>query len=265
MDEPNMNDTDQIRAALGRIEAAKTRNIPSFATIRSHIEVSASPMDEPRWRLGHSAQIAAALVLAQFRIVPWLVAPAALVSAGLAVLTARLLGAAQGVSAATTGFVSLILIGAVVTMTMAVSGRGSDSISVVTPLGPGSVLFARVTMVFIVDCGAGVAASRMAATWGPADAVGSLILAWLVPMVTVAGLATFLAVWTAPWVGAVVGITAIPVMIPAPEGIMRVGLGAVIGAVDNAIPATGTTALGLGLFALALLLARRSAIAAPTR
>lgn len=257
MDESDIDETERMRAALRGMESVRGHEMAGFEAIRRHIASSPSPMAEPRWGLARSARIAVSLVAAQFRIAAWLIIPVALLSAGLAVLTARLLGAADSASAVTSGFVALMLAGVALTMAMAVSRRDPDSISLITPVGPASVLLARVTMVFVVDCAVGLGASWIAASWGPAAAVGPLVLAWFVPMVVVAGLATLLAVWASPWVAAVVGVMAVPVLAPAPEGMMRVGMGAVIGVVHDAVPAAATIALGLALFAVALLLARR--------
>ena len=264
MNDPYGNEAEQFRAALARIEASRAGSMPSFETIRSAVTASASPMDAPRWTLARSIRVTAALVLAQVRVASWLIVPAALVSAALAVLTARLLGTTQGSSAVASGFAALILAGAVVTMTMAVSTRSADSAPIATPVGPAAVLFARATMVLVVDCLAGGAASWLAASSGSVAAFGPLVLTWLAPMVLVTGLTTLLSVWAAPWVGALIGLMTIPVLIPAPEPMMRVGLGAVIGAVNDVLPAFAVAGVGVVLFVAAMLTARRAAVGVGT-
>lgn len=261
MTEPDQNGTEQLRAALARVEASRAGSLPGFGTVWRAVTASVSPMDAPQWSLARGIRVTAALVLAQARVASWLIVPAALVSAALAVLTARWLGAAQGSSAVASGFVALILAGAVVTMTMAVSRRAADSVSATTPVGPAAVLFARVTMVLIIDCLAGGAASWLATASGSVDAFGPLVMTWLAPMVLVTGLTTLLSVWAAPWVGALIGLMTIPVLVPAPEPMVRVGLGAVIGAVHDALPSFAVVGVGAGLFAIALLMARRAAVA----
>lgn len=264
MDESSAADKERLRAALHDIEASQSRGMAGFESIRAHLAASPSPLSDPPWSFVRSARVAWALVVAQCRVASWLVIPVALVSAIFAVLTARLLGAADGSSTAESGFVVLILVGVVLTMAVAVSGRGPDTASVVTPVGPASVLLARVTMIFALDCAAGLAASWLATARGPLEGLGSLVLAWFVPMVAVAGVATLLAVWVSPWVAGVVGVMVVPVLAPAPEGMMRVGVGAVIGAVGEALPALALVSVGVASFVAALLLARRTAVANAT-
>ncbi|MBE6478619.1 MAG: hypothetical protein E7Z97_11245 [Propionibacteriaceae bacterium] len=258
MTEPDQNEAEQFRAALARVEASRAGSLPGFETVWRSVAASVSPMDAPQWPLARGIRVTGALVLAQARVASWLIVPAALVSAALAVLAARWLGAAQGSSAVTSGFAALILAGAVVTMTMAVSRRAADSVSAATPVGPAAVLFARVTMVLIVDCLAGGAASWLATVSGSVAAFGPLVMTWLAPMVLVTGLTTLLAVWAAPWVGALVGFVTIPVLVPAPEPMVRVGLGAVLGVVHDALPSFAVVGVGAVLFTVALLTARRA-------
>jgi len=206
--------------------------------------------------------LASALACAQVRIVPWLVVPVALVVAAMAVMAARFFGVAQGSSAAVSGFSALILLGVVVTIVMALSTAESDAVSLSTPLGPQVVVLGRLAVVLAVDAVAALAASGIVATWGTAGNLATLVAGWLVPLALVAGLVTFLAIWTAPWAGVVVGLAVVPFVVPRSEAAMDVGLGALMGAVSEAITPLGIVVLGVAVLAVAIGSARRAAAAA---
>lgn len=252
-----------LRDALRRLEADAAQEVPAYDAVWSRIASSPSPMEAPGWGAARSLRVAGLLVWAQFRVVPWLVVPAALAAAVMATLTARVMGSGQGAAAATTGFASVTLLGVVATITIALSTRDPDVVTVATPVGPSVVLFARVAMVLVVDVLAGLVSSAATSAWGAADAFGPVVSGWLVPLAAVAGVATFLAVWIGPWVGALGGVLAIPLLVPPPTGSAQaVGVGAVAGAIREAVPAVGVVGLGCLLLGSAVLVARRALLSA---
>lgn len=237
---------------------------PGFESVRRHIAASPSPLEQPRWSIARSLRLAASLVWAQVRIVPWLVVPVALLTATMAVLAARFFGVSQGSSAAVTGFSSLMLVGIAVTVTMALSRSGPDSVSLSTPLGPQVVVLARVVVVLVVDAVAGIVASGIAAAGGVTGGFAAVLAGWMVPLALVAGLATLVAIWVSPWAGVVAGVVVVPLVSPPSASAMDVGLGAVTGALREAITPVGVVALGLVLLAVAVASARRALTASPT-
>ncbi len=179
----------------------------------------------------------------------------------MAVLAARFFGIGQDAAAATSGFVSLTLLGVVVTVAMGLSHHERDAVTLTTPVGPRVVLFARVATVLAVDVCCGLAASALAATWGNTESFAALLAGWLVPLAAVAGLVTFLSVWTLPWVGVLFGIAATTLLVPLPDEAARIGVGAVAGWVQEVVPPVAIVAVGVALLALAVLTAKRPLVA----
>lgn len=246
-----------MREALARREQELAGATPGLEMVRSRIVSSTSPMDAPRWDVTRSVRVTMTLIWAQVRVVPWLVVPVALASAGMAVLAARFFGVGQDAGAATSGFASLMLLGVVVTVAMGLSHRSRDAVTLTTPIGPRIVLFARVTVVLAVDVGCGLAASALAAAWGVTEPFPELVGSWLIPLAAVAGLVTFLSVWTLPWVGVLFGVTATPLLVPLPADAVRIGVGAVAGWVQDAVPPVVIVGAGVLLFAVAIVTAKR--------
>jgi len=77
-----------------------------------------------------------------------------------------------------------------------------------------------------------------------------MLAGWLVPMAAVAGAVAFLAIWTAPWAGVVVGMSVIPLVGPSSSPI---AFGPPSGSLQEAITPFGVVALGLALIAAAAL------------
>ena len=211
---------------------------------------SPSPLDRRGWTAARSLRLAASLAWAQLRIVPWLVLPLALLTATLAALAARFFSVNVGARAAVAGFSSLVLFGVNLTVTAALSRLREDSVCLATPVGPRAVVLARVAAVLALDAAAAVAASAAAAAWGAAGAIGAMLAGWLVPMAAVAGAVAFLAIWTAPWAGVVVGMAVIPLVGPSSSPI---AFGPPSGSLQEAITPFGVVALGLSLIAAAAL------------
>lgn len=249
---------EPFREALRRWDAERSPEVPDFASVLRRIAASPSPLDRPRWTIGRGLRLATALVLAQLRIVPWLVIPAALATAALAALAARFLGVSQDAPAAVTAFSSLMLAGVAVTVTMALSKAGPDALSLSTPLGPQVVVLARVTAVLAVDAAAGVLASWVVTLWGVGGSFAMVLAGWMVPLAVVAGLVTCVAIWAAPWAGAVTGLLLVPLVSPRPVAEAEVGLAAVSGLVWELVTPAGMVALGVALFAVAVASARRA-------
>lgn len=181
---------------------------------------------------------------------PWLVLPLALLTATLAALAARFFSVNVGARAAVAGFSSLVLFGVNLTVTAALSRLREDSVCLATPVGPRAVVLARVAAVLALDAAAAVAASAAAAAWGAAGSIGAMLAGWLVPMAAVAGAVAFLAIWTAPWAGVVVGMAVIPLVGPSSSPI---AFGPPSGSLQEAITPFGVVALGLSLIAAAAL------------
>ena len=229
---------EALREALRRRECERGGGGPDFETVRRRVAASPSPLDRRGWTAARSLRLAASLAWAQLRIVPWLVLPLALLTATLAALAARFFSVNVGARAAVAGFSSLVLFGVNLTVTAALSRLREDSVCLATPVGPRAVVLAR------------VAASAAAAAWGAAGSIGAMLAGWLVPMAAVAGAVAFLAIWTAPWAGVVVGMSVIPLVGPSSSPI---AFGPPSGSLQEAITPFGVVALGLALIAAAAL------------
>ncbi|MFC2802406.1 MAG: hypothetical protein ACFN4T_07110 [Peptidiphaga sp.] len=237
---------EALREALRRRECERGGGGPDFETVRRRVAASPSPLDRRGWTAARSLRLAASLAWAQLRIVPWLVLPLALLTATLAALAARFFSVNVGARAAVAGFSSLVLFGVNLTVTAALSRLREDSVCLATPVGPRAVVLARVAAVLALDAAAAVAASA----WGAAGSIGAMLAGWLVPMAAVAGAVAFLAIWTAPWAGVVVGMAVIPLVGPSSSPI---AFGPPSGSLQEAITPFGVVALGLALIAAAAL------------
>ena len=232
---------EALREALRRRECERGGGGPDFETVRRRVAASPSPLDRRGWTAARSLRLAASLAWAQLRIVPWLVLPLALLTATLAALAARFFSVNVGARAAVAGFSSLVLFGVNLTVTAALSRLREDSVCLATPVGPRAVVLARVAAVLALDA---------AAAWGAAGSIGAMLAGWLVPMAAVAGAVAFLAIWTAPWAGVVVGMSVIPLVGPSSSPI---AFGPPSGSLQEAITPFGVVALGLALIAAAAL------------
>lgn len=252
-------DDTTFRDVLRRWDAEQAPSVPGFETVRHRIMASPSPLAVPRWSAGRSLRLAGALAWAQVRIVPWPVLPVVLVTVTMAVLTARFFGAVHGASAAASGFTSLLLVGVTVTVTLALSTPKPDAISLSTPLGPQVVVMARVALVLTFDAVAGIAASALITSWGFTVDLPGLLAGWLVPLAVIAGAVTFLAIWVTPWAGVVIGLLLIPLVMPSSDAAMEVGIGALSGALREALSPSGVLGVGIVLLGTAVASARRAA------
>ena len=88
-----MNGMDSpMREALRQQESACAHDVPAFASIAARIEAAPSPLEAERWPAAKGARLAASLVAAQVRVVPYAVLAAAVVVAAAAVAGACLIG-----------------------------------------------------------------------------------------------------------------------------------------------------------------------------
>lgn len=264
-----------LRVALERTEAAQAGAVPPFSQVRAHLARQSEPMGHRRRSLSHSTRLAGALVLAQLRVVPGLVVPIMLVMAVAAVLAALLAagmpgavgtgGVMVGELASGGPFVPVLLTGAALTVTMAVGRAEHDAVSLATSLGPRVVTLARLALVLGLDATAGLVASVALGAFGLGD-VPALLVGWLPPLALVAGLASFVAIWAAPWAGAVCGLALVPLASPAMQGVSGLvgsffGLGGIAAGFRGALGPTGMVALGAVLLALTVVTSRRALLA----
>ena len=257
--ESNQDRGEEVRDVLRRWEAERGPQAPDFATIHRRITAQPSPLDAPRWSAARSLRLAGALAWAQVRVVPWLVLPVVLVTVTMAVLAARFLGVSQGASAAVSGFSALMLLGVAATVTMALSPSRADAVSLSTPLGPQVVVMARIGIVLVLDAVCGTAASVLVAAWGHTGGLTAVLAGWLAPLAVVAGVATFVAIWAVPWAGMIAGLVLIPLVTPASNSTMSIGLGAISGVVWEAITPVGLAGVGVLILAAAIISARPAA------
>ncbi len=129
------------------------------------------------------------------RVVPRAVLPAALIIAAAAAGAACFAVSAGATGAAPWWFSTLLLLGVAITVTAALSTDAADALALAMPLGPQTVLLARLTTVLGVDALAGLAASAAFAWWGAPLGFGAVVLSWLAPLAAVAGVSAFVSVW----------------------------------------------------------------------
>ncbi|MEI3232004.1 MAG: hypothetical protein V8S24_12720 [Gordonibacter pamelaeae] len=159
-------------------------------------------------------------------------------------------------------FSALLLLGAALTVTAALSSDAADVLALAMPLGPQTVLLARLAAVLGVDALAGLAASAAFAWWGAPVELGVLVSSWLVPLAVVAGASAFVAVWSnAPWAGAVVGAVLVPLVVPVGRVAAGGGALSVIAQLQGAVGSGAMAAAGCVLLAVAVVTARRALVA----
>ncbi|MEU4387905.1 hypothetical protein [Promicromonospora sp. NPDC023805] len=258
--ETSENRGEGVRDVLRQWEAERGPQPPEFGAVQRRISEQPSPLAAPRWSAGRSLRLAGLLAWAQLRVVPWLVPPVVLVTVTMAVLAARFLGVSQGASAAVSGFSALMLFGVAATVTMALSPSRADAVSLSMPLGPQVVVMARIGIVLALDVIAGTAASVLVSAWGHTGGLAAVLTGWLAPMAMIAGVATFVAIWAVPWTGMIAGLVLIPLVTPASNSTMSIGLGVFSGAVREAITPAGVAGVGTLLLAVAIVSARSAAV-----
>lgn len=130
------------------------------------------------------------------------------------------------------------------------------------PLGPQTVLLARLATVLGVDALAGLAASAAFAWWGAPMELGMLVSSWLVPLAAVAGASALVAVWAnASWAGAVAGAVLVPLVVPAGRAAADGGMLSAIAQLQGVVGCEATAIAGCVLLAAAVATARKALIA----
>ena len=192
------------------------------------------------------------------RVVPRAVLPAALIIAAAAAGAACFAVSAGATGAAPWWFSTLLLLGVAITVTAALSTDAADAL----PLGPQTVLLARLTTVLGVDALAGLAASAAFAWWGAPLGFGAVVLSWLAPLAAVAGVSAFVSVWTgSPWAAGVAGAAAAALAAPVGRAAADGGMAAALAGLQSAIGPEVVLAAGCALLAAAVATARRATIA----
>ena len=148
-----------LREAMRRQERNCANGVPSFARIAARIEDEPSVFEAPAWSVRRSARLAASLAAVQVRVMPRAVLPAALAMAALATVAACFVASGWGAEGAAWWFSALLLLGAALTVCAALSSDKADVLALAMPLGPQTVLLARLATVLGVDALAGLAAS----------------------------------------------------------------------------------------------------------
>ena len=236
-----------LREAMRMQERACASDVPPFACIAAHIEGEPSIFEASAWSVRKSARLAASLAAAQVRAMPWAVLPMALVMAALAVGVACFVDAGWDGDGAVWWLSALLLLGAALTVTAALSTDAADLLALAMPLGPQTVLLARLAAV---------------AWWGAPVELGALVSSWLVPLAVVAGASAFVAVWSnAPWSGAVVGAVLVPLVVPVGRVAAGGGALSVIAQLQGAVGSGAMAAAGCVLLAVAVVTARRALVA----
>lgn len=250
-----------VREALRMQEDARTADVPAFASVVRRIEADPPVLEMSRWTAAKSARLAASLVASQLRVIPRTVLPCALVMAAAAVCAACF--AASGWSDAGAGwwFSAFLLAGVALTAAAALSPDRADALSLAMPMGPQTVTFARLAAVLGIDAIAGLAASAVFAWWGAPLDFGGLVSSWLVPFAVVAGVASFVAVWSgASWAGAVAGAALVPVALPGADAAYDGGAATLLAGLHVSVGPEGMVVLGVALLAATICSARRAAL-----
>lgn len=251
-----------VKEALRRQERACTAGVPSFARIAARIEEEPSTFDAPAWSARKSARLVASLAAAQVRVIPRVVLPAALVMAAAAVGAACFVASVAAAGEAAWWFSAFLLLGVAITVTAAFSTDSADALALAMPLGPQTVLLARLTMVLGVDAIAGLAASAAFAWWGSPLDFGAVVSSWLAPLAAVAGVSAFASVWTgSPWAAGVMGAAAVPLAVPVGHVAADGGFVAALAGLQSAIGPEVAVVAGCALLAAAVATARRAALA----
>ena len=156
-----------MKQALSRQERECAAGAPASSRISAaRIAAEPSAFGAPAWSVLKSARLAADLARAQVRVVPRAVLPAALIIAAAAAGAACFAVSAGATGAAPWWFSTLLLLGVAITVTAALSTDAADALALAMPLGPQTVLLARLAAVLGVDALAGLAASAAFAWWG---------------------------------------------------------------------------------------------------
>ena len=262
---PSASASANLRVALRRQEASRAGDVPDFARIAARVAARPSPLDVPRRSAAEAVRLAGTLAVSQLRVVPHAVLPAALTVAAAAVGAACLIGSVSAAEAAAGWwFAALLLFGAALTITLALSSGRADALSLATPLGPQAVVLARLSLVLGVDAFAGLAASALFAWWAPGAefGVGTVVESWLAPLALVAGVAALATVWSeASWAGALAGTAVVPLVLPATGTASASGIAALIGSVQGALGSVGMLAVGAALLAAVVCSSHRAALA----
>ncbi len=236
--------------------------VPSFARIAARIEDEPSVFEAPAWSVRRSARLAASLAAVQVRVMPRAVLPAALAMAALATVAACFVASGWGAEGAAWWFSALLLLGAALTVCAALSSDKADVLALAMPLGPQTVLLARLATVLGVDALAGLAASAAFAWWGAPMELGMLVSSWLVPLAAVAGASALVAVWAnASWAGAVAGAVLVPLVVPAGRAAADGGMLSAIAQLQGVVGCGATAIAGCVLLAAAVATARKALIA----
>lgn len=215
-----------LREAMRRQERNCVNGVPSFERIAARIEDEPSVFEAPAWSVRRSARLVASLAAAQVRVMPRAVLPAAL------------------------------------TVCAALSSDKADVLALAMPLGPQTVLLARLATVLGVDALAGLAASAAFAWWGAPMELGMLVSSWLVPLAAVAGASALVAVWAnASWAGAVAGAVLVPLVVPAGRAAADGGMLSAIAQLQGVVGCEATAIAGCVLLAAAVATARKALIA----
>ncbi|MBS5451627.1 MAG: hypothetical protein KHY83_10645 [Coriobacteriia bacterium] len=254
-----------LREVLARAEAERAGEVPSFEQVKAHIARQAEPMAGRRWTFVHSARLAGALALAQLRVVPGLVAPVMVVMAVAAVLAALFAagvpGSSGGASASRDLFATVLLAGVALTVTMAVGHVEHDAVSLATPLGPQVVTLTRLALVLALDVASGFVASVVLGSLGQGD-VPAVLMGWLPPLALVAGFASLVAIWMAPWAGATCGFVLTLLVSPAVADLFGPAWGVwFAGAAASfwgMLGPVGMVTLGVAMLALTVATSRRA-------
>lgn len=250
-----------LREAMQLQERTCAADVPPFARIAAHIESEPSIFEAPAWSVCASVRLAASLAAAQVRTMPRAVLPAALVMAVLAAGTACFAAAGGGVTDAVWWLSVLLLLGAAFSVTAALSTDTADTLSLAMPLGPQTVLLARLAVVLGVDALAGLAASVVFAWWGAPLELGALVLSWLIPLAAIAGASAFVAVWSnTSWMGVVAGALLVPLVVPVGRAAADGGVFAVIAQLQGVIGPEVAAIAGLALLAVTVITARKALI-----
>lgn len=234
-----------LREAMRRQERDCANGVPPFARIAARIEDEPSVFDAPAWSVRRSARLVASLAAAQVRVMPRAVLPAALAMAALATVAACFVASGWGAEGAAWWFSALLLLGAALTVCAALSSDKADVLALAMPLGPQTVLLARLATVLGVDALAGLAASAAFAWWGAPMELGMLVSSWLVPLAAVAGASALVAVWAnASWVGAVAGAVLVPLVVPAGRAAADGGMLSAIAQLQGVVGCEATAIAG---------------------
>ncbi|MFR3052369.1 MAG: hypothetical protein ACLTM6_01675 [Eggerthella lenta] len=249
-----------MKQALSRQERECAAGAPSFARIAARIAAEPSAFDAPAWSVLKSARLAADLARAQVRVVPRAVLPAALIIAAAAAGAACFAVSAGATGAAPWWFSTLLLLGVAITVTAALSTDAADALALAMPLGPQTVLLARLTTVLGVDALAGLAASAAFAWWGAPLGFGAVVLSWLAPADASRRLG-FVSVAPACQVGGGVAGAAAALAAPVGRAAADGGMAAALAGLQSAIGPEVVLAAGCALLAAAVATARRATIA----